>query len=291
MRGPSYESRWWHSATAWLLIANVVVFALASINSAYVGLRFVRHLALIPEELFHGHIYQLLTFQFLHGGFLHLFLNCVMLFMLGRQLEPILGRNRFLEVYLASGVLGGIIQGLLGVVFPNAFGMATVGASAGVAALLAVFCTLEPDQTLYVQFILPIRARYLLYGSLAISAFFILVPVDPGVAHGAHLGGLLGGMAYVHWILRRDRSLLNLRPYSAVERPRELARANAGKAFWKKQPVHREDTSTTDDLPPSEFISREVDPILDKISAHGIQSLTERERRILDAARRKMAKR
>ena len=73
----------------------------------------------------------------------------------------------------------------------------------------------------------------------------------------------------------------------AAARPRVLVTAPFPKRpFWQ-----RSKTTEVDDLPPAEFISREVDPILDKISAYGIQSLTDRERRILEAARAKMAKR
>ena len=97
----------------------------------------------------------------------------------------------------------------------------------------------------------------------------------------------MAAMAYVRWILRAERRLFNWRPYRQVVRARELVHSGAVKrASWSRRP-----TPIPDDLPPAEFISREVDPILDKISAHGIQSLTERERRILEAARAKMSKR
>jgi len=128
---------------------------------------------------------------------------------------------------------------------------------------------------------------YVVGSFLLVAGFFVLVPAEPGIAHAAHLGGMLAAMGYEKWLLRRERSLFNWRAYGAVVRSRELVKTPSHKrAFWQKQ-----DSNITDDLPPGEFISREVDPILDKISAHGIQSLTERERRILEAARAKMSKR
>jgi hypothetical protein len=91
----------------------------------------------------------------------------------------------------------------------------------------------------------------------------------------------------VHWIVQGSGWLSLARFKPAARRPRVLVSAPfPKKPFWQ-----RTKASETEDLPPAEFISREVDPILDKISAYGIQSLTERERRILEAARAKMAKR
>ena len=137
------------------------------------------------------------------------------------------------------------------------------------------------------MFVLPMRAWHLLIGSLLVAGFFVVVPAEPGIAHAAHLGGMLAAMGYEKWLLRRERRLFNWRAYGDVLRSRELVKTASNKrAFWQKH-----NAKVVDDLPPAEFISREVDPILDKISAHGIQSLTERERKILEAARAKMSKR
>jgi hypothetical protein len=178
---------------------------------------------------------------------------------------------------------------VLGLILPALFGFPTMGASAGVSALLAVFCMLNRDHTILLMFFLPIRAHYLLIGSLAVATFFVVVPAEPGVAHAAHLGGLLGGMGYVRLLLERERRLFDWRPYTDVRRPRELVpTGRSRRTLFRQQagPPRR-----AEDLPPGEFISKEVDPILDKISAHGIQSLTEREKKILEAARARMSRR
>ncbi|HVY68453.1 MAG TPA: rhomboid family intramembrane serine protease [Verrucomicrobiae bacterium] len=274
-----------------ILAVNTLVFVLMAVDEVYLHHLHLERLALNPHLLFRGHIYELITFQFLHGSFLHYLFNSLSLYFIGHAAENSLGRGRFLEVYFTSGALGGLLQGVLGLISTH-FEAPTVGASAGICALVALLCVLEPDQTFYIQFFLPIRAKYLLTGLLCIAVFFILVPIDPGVAHGAHLGGLLGGMGYVHWVLHRERRLADFFP---KRRPRQssppLVKATVSKhSLWGKASQATED-APVDDLPPSEFISREVDPILDKISAHGIQSLTERERRILDAARKKMSRR
>ena len=128
-------------------------------------------------------------------------------------------------------------------------------------------------------------ARALLIASAAIAVFGLLLAGD-NVAHGAHLGGMLAGFVFIRWGGNLQVSLSNWRPRQARQRKHELVRA----AIVRGRPWRTAPAAADAELPPEEFISREVDPILDKISAHGIQSLTERERKTLEAARKKMTK-
>jgi hypothetical protein len=186
------------------------------------------------------------------------------------------------------------------ILFPGHFVPFVFGASAGIMGIFAIFCRLEADAQIRVNFILPIRADVLLWITGAISLFFTLVPSGRGglVAHAAHLGGLLTGLAWVRLGWHRDFVTLPWESWFArwrrtgrlgsEQRKRELVGATARSSLREnpgRRPMSGEPLST------EEFLSREVDPILDKISQHGIHSLTERERRILDAARKKMGKR
>jgi membrane associated rhomboid family serine protease len=272
------------SATTALLLVNLGFFVFQNINAVYLHWPVLRYLALSREGLEAGWFWQLFTFQFLHGGTWHFVCNVVGLYFLGRPLEAALGPARLLEVYFGGSFLGGLLQALLGLLFPFQFGQATLGASAGVCGLLAAFAMLQRDRMFLFMFFLPIRAWNLLLISLGVAVFFVLVPSEPGIAHAAHLGGLLGGMAYVHWIVRAERRLFDWRPYRDHDRDAELVHANATTPPARR----RRDPAGDEELPESEFISREVDPILDKISAQGLQSLTDRERRILEKARAKM---
>ena len=284
MQRESWRPRWW-SFTVWLMIANVLVFACQEILNVYSRFDLYRFFALGNAGLSHGYLWQLLTFQFLHASPWHLFFNLLGIFFFGRVVEDRLGPGMFLKIYFLSGIAGGLLQALLGIISPALFGLEVLGASAGVFGLITAATLLEPDSPILLFFILPIRARYFLYFIAAVSLFYIFVPAYSHVAHGAHLGGILGAWAYLRYgpsvrdFFARRRSRL------ARSRPRELIKVNVNKAgVARKQP-------TAEDLPPEEFISREVDPILDKISAHGIQSLTPTERKILEAARAKMEKR
>ena len=109
------------------------------------------------------------------------------------------------------------------------------------------------------------------------------MPAGRGVADAAHLGGILTAIGYIRWSMYRPNVEWN--PLKARQRKRELVQAASKAVRWRPR------SNTTPEMPSEEFISREVDPILDKISAHGIHSLTPREREILEAARAKMTKR
>lgn len=291
MREPeSYGSRTW-SATVVLLIVNAVAFVLQ-----YTVLPLLipeGYLALSLEGLKRGFVWQLLTFQFLHSGVLHLLMNCWALFMFGREVEGILGKARFVALYFSSGVVGGLFQALVALIWPNYFDSAVVGASAGVLGVVAAFAMLFPERvlTMLILFVIPVnmRAKYLLLLTLALAALGLSFPhsiFGGNIAHAAHLGGILTGLAFIRLREHFQFRSLEWHPFD-LNRPKHA---------WRKVPslkAHGWPSSKSEgseEIPSAEFISKEVDPILDKISAHGIQSLTDRERKILDAARHKMAK-
>jgi membrane associated rhomboid family serine protease len=284
------------SACVVLMLAITVAFALQQVNRVYIHAPADEYLALTTDGLRNGFLWQLLTFQFLHAGLWHLFCNLIGLWFFGRPVEARLGPKRFLLLYFGSGVAGGLLQSLMAFTFPAYFGSSVYGASAGVFGVLAAFCMMEPESQILIYFILPIRAKYLLMAVTAIALFFTVVPAGGGVAHAAHLGGILAGVAWVKLGLHRDyvrfpwETWLERwrlwRPLQTRQRKRELVRAASVRGRpWRQGPADSDSEIQSDD-----FISKKVDPILDKISAHGIQSLTERERKILEAARQKMAK-
>jgi membrane associated rhomboid family serine protease len=289
MRDPEFQSRSPYLMLIVVLCANLGVFILSQIHIAYGSLPFLPHLALNPEDLKRGHVWQLLTFQFLHFDGWHFVFNMLFLYMFGRPVIEALGNRHFTILYLASGFAGGILQALLGWVFPRVFGLWVVGASAGVFGIIAAYAMLEPNRELMWFFVLRVKAKVFLWIATGIAVFYIFVPAQPHIAHAAHLGGIILGYLYIRQGLHH-KSLsfrFNWHPLRTRARRRQLVKAATLKpGFWKGAKGQ-----LTDEVEPAEFISREVDPILDKISAHGIQSLTPREKQILEAARTKMDKR
>jgi membrane associated rhomboid family serine protease len=289
------------SVTIWLIILNVVVFALQAIMPlATAGpgrppLRLETWFALHPLDLLHGAVWQLLTYQFLHGGLMHILVNCLMLYWFGNTLERNFGGRRMLVLYLTSGVVGGLVQTGLSLLFPARFGFIpgygfppVVGASAGVFGLVATFAVLFRNMpiTMLVAFIFPVamKAKYLLIIEVAVAVLGLLMATD-NIAHGAHLGGMLVGVLYALYV-ERGANLLPRRKAPPETRIRSLEMV--GTPAKQRRGGGLVVRTAPDDLSKDEFLSQEVDPILDKISAHGIQSLTEREKRVLEAAKRKM---
>jgi membrane associated rhomboid family serine protease len=234
---------------------------------------------LSEEGLEHGYIWQLVTYQFLHAGWLHLIFNGWAIFVFGRALEDLLGDKKFLALVFSSGIVGGVAQVLVALAWPHYFGGPVVGASACAFGLVAAFATLFPEQelTLFLYFIpVQLRAKTLLYGSAALAWAGFAFPgyIMPGTAHAAHLGGMAMGWFFVRKILQGGWSL-----------PADVLRP-AGKFLPGPSAL-----KPLEKNPGGDFMASEVDPILEKISAHGIQSLTARERETLQKAREKIAKR
>jgi membrane associated rhomboid family serine protease len=278
-----------NNATKKLIIILIVCFVVQSCFAFYGDKDFRKHLALSVEGLTNGKVWQLFTFQFLHSvpWPFHVLFNCLGLYFFGKPIEEQLGTRRFLKVYFSSGVAGALVHILSILILPRHDDIPVVGASAGVYGVMAAFCAMFPmrELTTFIYFFpVSIRAIYLLWFLGLFALYGTIIPFDY-VAHGAHLGGLLMGIAWVRWPDELDRAT-SIPKFSFAQRKQHSSPAStayepaATPANEGGKPVANED-----------FISKEVDPILDKISAHGIHSLTDRERKILEKARAVMAKR
>jgi len=189
------------SLAAWLVGINVAVFLGEILVRKYTRWPLTHWCALGVSGIRSGYLWQFLTYQFLHGGILHLVLNCWGLYVFGQGIEDRLGRFRFLKLYLFSGIVGGFVQVTCALLAPNLFGSAVVGASAGVFGLVAAYAALFPERqlTLLLFFVIPVtlRAKTMLLWGVILALGGALFPFDH-VAHAAHLGGMLGGLLYLN---------------------------------------------------------------------------------------------
>ncbi|QSQ46983.1 rhomboid family intramembrane serine protease [Xanthomonas translucens pv. translucens] len=187
-----------------LLIGNVAVFLLQLLLGDDTFAPFMlwpisNFDAFSPGQNFQ--IWQLLTYGFLHGGFSHLLFNMLALYMFGGPLEQTWGNKRFLTYYLVCVAGAGLCQVLVGwwAVSNGGDPYATLGASGGVFGLLLAFGMLFPNQRVMLLFPpIPMKARtfVIVFGALELIMGF--TGWQPGVAHFAHLGGMLFG-----WLLIR----------------------------------------------------------------------------------------
>ncbi len=170
-----------------LLLANVAIFFLGDL----LGPGLLSPFALWPIG---GGFWpwQIVSYAFLHGSFNHLFFNMLGLWMFGAELEQVWGRNRFLTFYFASVVAAALTQ--LVVNFALGSAAPTIGASGGLFGLLLAFAMIFPNRIILLFFVIPMKAKYLvaLYGLIELyQGAYVL---NSGVAHFAHLGGMLGGL-------------------------------------------------------------------------------------------------
>jgi membrane associated rhomboid family serine protease len=143
--------------------------------------------------------WQPLSYGFLHGSFGHFFFNMFALWMFGVQVENAWGSQRFLMYYFACVIGAGVIQ--LVVQFLSASPVPTVGASGGVFGILLAFGMMYPNQPIFLIFFpVPIKAKYFVIGYGAIELFLGVTGTRTGIAHFAHLGGMLFGFLMImYW--------------------------------------------------------------------------------------------
>jgi membrane associated rhomboid family serine protease len=184
-------------AVKWLLIANVVMFIVSALAPALVF-----PLALRPQAVLErGWIWQLGTYMFLHGSFFHLLFNMLTLWMFGVELERVWGTVFFAKYYAITG-LGAAATTVLGSLLPfsisqQMYYLPTVGASGAIFGLLVAWALYFPHRQIYMYFLVPVPARIyvLIFG--AMSLFAAVTNTQGGVAHVAHLGGLVVGYLYL----------------------------------------------------------------------------------------------
>jgi membrane associated rhomboid family serine protease len=221
-------------------------------------------------------------FLFIPIPFAHLIFNMLGLFLLGRPVEEMLGRQRFLMLYIGAVLLGGVVFLLANI---NTYNV-VVGASGGVAGIVATFCILQPQRRLMlIPIPIPVKAIWVLWGMLAftllgLSGEISATSQSPGIAHSAHLGGILMGFLYVKFLHNRSASWFsgsqNAQP--SVELPEWFKRRN-------NRPIARKVTYTVNRSSSRDELQVEVDRILDKINASGFGSLNESEKQTLDQAK------
>jgi membrane associated rhomboid family serine protease len=262
-----------YALTPWvkrLLIANVVAFMLTyAIGPELVFSWF----AFAPSAIL-TRPWGALTYMFLHGGIWHLLVNMLVLFFFGPPLEAKWGSQQFVKYYLICG-LGGVALSFL---FAPYW---IVGASAAIYGLMLAFALNWPNAPIYIWGIFPVKAKWMVAFLFVVGLMSAVGGGDSGIAHFAHLGGIITGFLYLKSDWRPGRPQSRQGRGARIRRmaivPRDQEAAEAGK---REKP--RKDPTVSDDT-----ILDEVDRILDKISAEGMGSLTSKERKILDEVSRR----
>ena len=185
-----------------LLISNCALFVLyflcyhAQINSL---LWLFHFLSLIPDWVVRGALWQPFTYLFLHspGGFGHILINMLMLWMFGADLERDWGMRKFFNYYFVCGIGAGLLDVAARFALGENTGAATIGASGAIYGVLLAFGLLYPNRTIYVMLMFPIPARIFVLIMGTIAFLSAVAGSGGGVAHYAHLGGMIFGYLYL----------------------------------------------------------------------------------------------
>jgi len=244
------------------------------------------------EWPFNFQIWQLITYQFMHGSFWHIFFNMFMLWMFGASIQDIFGSKKFLIFYLLCGVSAGLTQ----LIFTPLFGgnyAPTIGASGAVFGVMIAYAMFFPDNLIFIYFLIPVKAKYLVvFILLAYNIFPLLYGYQSNIAYLAHLGGALFGFLYIMFDKNSYVELKNIFKrsyfYKSTNTSKKNMFDNLAGTFRRNTNVDEANYYDINSKDESEVTQAEIDEILDKISQSGYQNLTEREKKILFQASKKM---
>ena len=267
-RKPSSYTRPWTQRQRLVLLSLIGINVAAFVAQLFLGVYepgFAHeYLGLSSDGIQNAYAWQFLTAAFMHGGPWHLVGNTIVLYLLGRDVEGILGQRHFLWLYLA-----GAAAGELGHLFLMPGTTILLGASGGVAAVLMAYATILPELELAATRVFAVRlrlkAKYLGYSAMFVGLVLLVIERDGPLIHSAFVGGCVAGWLYAH--------LLGFGRVSFVQRTLHQRKL---KAEHIRQ------------MNAEQFIAEEVDPLLDKISREGIASLSRSERRTLAMGRAKL---
>ncbi len=238
----------------WMLIINVGVLVFQYLIP---GLTW--SLGLTPRRFFNEFpnlFYQIFTYMFLHSPshFTHIMFNMFALWMFGTEIEYLWGSKSFAKFYFLCGIAGAVATLIA---YPSQ-SVPMIGASAAIYGVLVAYWVMFPHRMLYIYFLFPIKVKWAIPGMMLLGFLFS----GGNVAHVAHLGGALFGLAYLK---------LDWRALALAKKFKSLKRQHQEDKLQKRRAE-------------AEDVMKRIDAILDKINDVGIENLTRSERKFLEEA-------
>ena len=284
-----------------LLLINIVAYIADIAFENFMGIPLSRICGLYYFWTSAFSPYQIFTYMFMHGSFTHLFFNMFALWMFGRIMEQVWGGKRFLMYYIFCGIGAAITQELfqlLGFISPYAM---TIGASGAVYGILLAFGMTFPNERLFIIPIpFPIKAKYFVMIYTIIELYEGMTSMD-GVAHFAHLGGMLFGFILIMiWrnkkrrgYFREGESFWTSSTYDNYESDSSMFDKLKGAFKGKKSNEPKMTITYGEKQKDYEYNARkkaeneEIDRILDKVRKSGYTSLTNEEKeKLFDASKK-----
>jgi len=262
-----------------LMIINGVVFLIQEIAGMFypnlIEYTFgLNHVGFALEFKF----WQIFTYMFLHGGWLHIIFNMIGLWMFAGELEQLWGSKLFLRYYIFSGIGAGLFIAVMNYITYSYYHIntPTIGASGALYAILLAYGMTWPDRKVIIfPLFIPIKIKYmvLIFGSIS---FFGALSAASGTAgnisHIGHLGGIISGFIYI--IVRIKR------PIRSVEN--KSKKINFISSAFKKARIKKKKKEIESRIQAKKII----DELLEKIARRGMSSLTPQEKSDLEWARK-----
>lgn len=285
----------WPDAVTTLVIVNVVVYLLQHVFGVAVildpaGKQVIEPWgALSVQALLSGRVWTFFTHLFVHDGILHLAGSCLMTFFAGKAVQQLIGSRHFLQIYFIAGLVGAAAELLAGWLTHRMIPI--TGSTAAAFGTLLALAVMLPQETVtaMLHFFIPLRVRLwsLAMALVGFSIVSTLLQVTDvlwfNLQSFAHLGGALAGW----WIVRLLGYGGPQVTYDDMWHERQRREEKRAYAGVGKRVRTRDNHEPEVDIPPltkKQLIEQEIDPILDKIHAHGIESLSDEERRLLARA-------
>jgi membrane associated rhomboid family serine protease len=200
--------------TVHLIIINVLMYLATKFNGQYMYENFSLFYPTTPWFK----VWQPLSYMFMHGGFWHIFFNMYSLFIFGKAVEQIIGRQRFTILYFAAGFAAAAAQLGVQALDPALQGVPTVGASGCVYGIIIAFAMIFPEARLTLIFPpVTLSAKWMAIVFIGIELFTGITGTQAGVAHFAHLGGALIGWLLIWWWYKRPKKDNNSHSYVHYE--------------------------------------------------------------------------
>lgn len=291
-----------------LLIINILAFLTMLVLNQVSGIDLNNIFGLHFFMASNFHVYQLVTYIFMHGGWEHIILNMFMLWMFGAVVEQAWGPKKFLFYYIFCGVGAGVMQeiaqffwvyfmlngqqslsigdaiSVMSQLSSQLDGLTTVGASGAIYALLLAFGMMFPDQKMFIIPIpVPIKAKWMIIGSIAVELFSAMAMPGSNVAHLAHLGGMIFGFFLIrYWRNHPGGSYVESTGaefFSNMKSRWERHSSDRHASKPKSEP--KESNSDWQYNAEKKAAQEEIDRILDKIRKSGYDSLSKDEKQTL----------
>ncbi|MDH5720823.1 MAG: rhomboid family intramembrane serine protease [Spirochaetia bacterium] len=268
-----------------LIIINVVIYIVQFISSLvmqdYGASNQIQDIFSLDPKIIVNKFYfwQIFTYQFLHSqrDIMHILFNMFALWMFGSELEEKWGKKFFTRYYLVCGTGAGVFIFLIPVLLGQVeFALPTIGASGAVYGILLAYAVYWPDRYLLFMFIIPVKVKYFVLVMGLVSFYFTLQTTGTagGISHVGHFGGLLTGYFYLFYLVKKKN---HPHPHSFTDKWNFIKRYKTAKKRreWQKKEQEKYDMM---------HMEEKIDAILDKISRHGIKSLSAYEKKFLRKA-------